>query len=157
MFREFGFLVVFLVGLVVPFLTASSRTANESYKIVDGLAVYLGGLPAAMIQGHSADHPEVAMHGGIPRGPHIFHIMVALFDAKSGDRIEDAGVEAQVSPPGLAGTTRWLEAMAIVGTITYGIYFRLDPSGPYRIRLAITPRGARPSVSLEFTYEHDIQ
>jgi hypothetical protein len=80
--------------------------------------------------------------------------MAAVFDAASGERVENALVEARVAEPGLAGVTRRLEPMLIADTVTYGNYFQLSGDGPYRIDLSITrPCLARP-VTVEFTYEH---
>src|SRR5579859_1592063 len=57
--------------------TGLSRTTN-------GLTVYLGIVPAEIVKGpgpHSAEQP---MHGRIPRGPHEYHLIAALFDAATG-------------------------------------------------------------------------
>lgn len=143
-----------LTGLI-PATAADTR----DHKTAGGLSVYLGVLPAAMIQGHPKDHPEEAMHGGAPRGRHAFHVMVAVFDAESGDRIEDATVEASVASIGdaaahLPGVTRRLESMVIADTVTYGNYFTMRGDGPYRIRFSVTPAGATQPVVLEFSYDH---
>jgi hypothetical protein len=37
------------------------------------------------------------MHGGAPSGAHQYHIVVAMFDVKTGARIENARVTANVS------------------------------------------------------------
>ena len=116
--------------------------------------MYLGVLPAAMIQGHPKDHPEVTMHGAVPRGRDAYHVMAALFDAASGNRIENATVEARVTPLGLAGVTRRLEAMQIAGTVTYGNYFTIRANEPYRILVSITRGADSKPVRLEFSHEH---
>lgn len=74
------------------------------------------------------------MHGRIPRDRHAHQVMAAIFDATTRDRIEDARVEALVSPLGLASATRSLTPMVIAGTITYGNYSTLEGCGLYRIR-----------------------
>lgn len=110
----------------VLWLTAAAPAAHaESRKTAHGLTVYLGVLPAAMIQGHDAGHTEAVMHEGVPRGEHAYHVMVAIFDAENGERIEDAVVEAEVIPLGLSHVRRSLESMLIAGTTTYGNYFTM--------------------------------
>jgi hypothetical protein len=127
---------------------------SVSFKTAGGLTIYLGVLPAAMIQGHAKDHPEATMHGGIPRGPHAYHVLAAVFDAESGERIEDATVDARVTPLGLATVTRGLEPMFIAGIVTYGNYFTMRGDGPYQITFsARTPEVVEP-VIVEFIYEH---
>lgn len=145
--------LVLLIGIALSSVTTGAA-ADDNYRTKGGLAVYLGVLPAAMIQGHPKDHPEEAMHGGVPSGQHAYHVMAAVFDAASGERVEDALVEARVAEPGLAGVTRRFEPMLIADTITYGNYFRLSGDGPYRIDLSITRPGLATPTSVGFTYEH---
>src|SRR3972149_843110 len=125
--RAAVFVRLSLALVVVAFATMLARAqgfaahpASENYKTADGLAVYLGVIPAAMIRGHPKDHPEQSMHEGVPRGTHDYHVTVAIFHAPSGARIEDAEVDATVSPLGLSGMTKRLEPMAIAGAGAYG-------------------------------------
>lgn len=142
-----------LLSAVLWLAACAPSAESESQKTADGLTVYLGVLPAAMIQGHDAGHTEAVMHDGVPRGEHAYHVVVALFDAESGKRIEDAVVEAEVAPLDLSPTRRSLETMMIADTITYGNYFTMRSDGLYRVSVRISRPGAAP-VTLEFTYEH---
>jgi hypothetical protein len=148
--------VALVLGLALVLAAGAGAGGAESkqFKTGGGLAVYLGVLPAAMIQGHPRDHPEEAMHGGVPSGRHAYHVMAAVFDAATGERVEDAVVEARVAEPGLAGVMRRLEPMLIAGTVTYGNYFTLRGDGPYRIIFSITRADAALPVVLEFSYGH---
>ena len=137
---------------VLPALAACAAD-DDNYKIAGGLAVYLGVLPAALVRGHQT-HPEERMHGGVPSGPHAYHVVVAVFDAATGARMEDAKVEARVTPRGLSGETQALEPMEIGDTVTYGNYFTMGGSDPYRIELSIMPSGGGPPVEVEFAYRH---
>jgi hypothetical protein len=78
--------------------------------------------------------------------------MAAVFDAVNGKRIEDATVEARVTPLGLATVTRRLDPMVIAGTVTYGNYFTMRGDGPSD-HLSVTPPN-RPGLLSEFEYEH---
>lgn len=127
------------------------------YRTADGLAVYLGLLPAAMLKGHPREHTEGAMHGGAPAGRHAYHLTIAVFDAASGARVADATVEARVSELGLAGPRRRLEPMAIGDTVTFGNYVDLPGEGPYRIRIWIARPGRADTVETEFTVEHRLR
>jgi hypothetical protein len=155
-------LLFMLAATLLWALTApgDALTAEDgSYKTAGGLAVYLGVLPAAMVQGHPKDHAEDAMHGGVPSGRHAVHLMAAVFEAANGARIEDAAVEASVTPIAdaaahVAGVTRRLEPMVIAGTVTYGNYFTMRGDGPYRIVLTISQAEAAKSLILEFSYDH---
>ncbi|MEO8467200.1 MAG: hypothetical protein ABI640_17865 [Gammaproteobacteria bacterium] len=94
------------------------------------------------------------MHGGVPRGPHAYHVVAAIFDAATGARIEDAKVESRVVPRLLAAESRTLEPMRIANTVTYGNYFTMGGDDPYRIALSITRPGARGPIEVEFDYRH---
>jgi hypothetical protein len=145
MMRRIKLVLVLLVGVALSAATTGAAV-DENPKTAGGLAVYLGVLPAAMIQG-----PEEAMHGGVPTGRDSYHIVVAVFDATTGARIEDAVVEARVAELGVAGVTRQLEPMLIADTVTYGSYFELSGDADYRIYLSITRPGSAVPVRVEFT------
>jgi hypothetical protein len=150
-------LLTFVAGLLWLVTPTGVATADDlsNYKTSAGLSVYLGVVPAAMVRSHPKGHPEEAMHDGVPGGPHSFHVMAAVFDAKTGYRVEDAVVEARVSPVGLAGVARRLNPMVIADTVTYGNYFMLRRGDVYRIAVTITRPAAASPVTMEFSYEHE--
>jgi hypothetical protein len=57
------------------------------------------------------------MHGHVPKGPHEYHLVAAVFDAATGARVSDAAVTAEVSGLGLSGSKRKLEPMQIAGKL----------------------------------------
>jgi hypothetical protein len=126
------------------------------YKIAGGLAVYLGVMPAELIIGHAKGHVEAEMHGEVPAGPHVYHVMVAIFDDVSGRRITDAVVTARVAGIGLTGSVETLEPMTIVDALTYGAYFKLSGRDRYRIRIEIARPGVTQPVKVEFGYDYQL-
>ena len=140
-------------GIAALFLAGAFAADTPSHKVVDGVSIYLGVLPAEMILGHPESHAEVEMHGGIPTGEHHYHVTVALFDAASGKRITAAKVKAKVSQLALSGTEKELEPMHLAGTISYGNYFRMPDAGIYRIRVQVRQPGVQP-IEAEFEYQH---
>ena len=146
-----------VVVLSIATLGASTAFAadNATHKVVHGVAIYLGVLPAEMILGHPKPHTEAEMHGGVPAGQHQQHVVVALFDQASGKRISGAKVSARVHEINLAGTQKKLEPMLIAGTISYGNYFNIpSTSNPYRIRVLIELPGVAGVIETEFEYQH---
>lgn len=87
--------VVFAVTMALTLAPPETAVAADvsSSRTAGGITVYLGVFPAALIQGHPKEHPEPTMHGGIPRGEHAYHVMVAVFNASDGARIESADVD----------------------------------------------------------------
>jgi hypothetical protein len=50
----------------------------------DGIEIYFGVVPAPVISGHEMGH------GGSPRAKGSHHLVIALFDSKTGKRVTDA-------------------------------------------------------------------
>ncbi|HSD41310.1 MAG TPA: hypothetical protein VLD36_05535 [Burkholderiales bacterium] len=132
----------------------SAALGADYYKTVGGYAIYIGILPAQVVQGHAREHPEGTMHGGAPSGRHQYHLVVALFDAATGARVDDAQVTAKVGEPGLAPVEKRLEPMPIAGAMSYGNYFPIPAPGPYRIDLRVVRRGSGTPVDASFTHSH---
>jgi hypothetical protein len=152
-----AFLLTLIIAVAVFGSAGSSSAADEeSYKTADGLAVYLGLMPAQVVRGHAPGHAERTMHGGPPASVHDYHLVVAVFDAGSGSRIEDATVTATISGLGHVGTTRLpLEPMSMTGTVTYGGYIAFRGDDRYTIAIEVLPAGAHSPVQVEFAYRHD--
>ena len=79
-----------MAGIVALLLGSALADDSGQHKIVNGVAIYLGVMPAEMILGHPKLHTEAKMHGGVPVGEHQRHVLVTLFDAASGKRIVGA-------------------------------------------------------------------
>jgi hypothetical protein len=149
-------LALFVVGLLAFSSTAS---AEKIYRFTDhptvgNVVIYIGLLPAEMIRGHPAEHPEATMHGGVPKGIGVYHVVIALFDVKTGERITNADLTARVSEIGLPGQEKKLEPMEIAGTVTYGNYFPMVGAGPFRISLAIHLPGIPKELKAVFEHRH---
>ena len=137
-----------LAGLL---LVVSATVAAGGYRqVVDGVAVYFGIVPAELVRGHPPEHPEGQMHGGVPAGEN--HIMVALFEDKTGKRITDAEITATITGPDRFKLEKKLEPMTIAGTASYGNYFAMLGSGPYRIALRIRMPGVGHEIRAVFTW-----
>ncbi len=78
---------------------------SERHQVVDGMSVYLGVIPAQLVMDH------YGMHDGAGNKAHNYHVLVALFDSRSGERITNANVKATITPLGFAGRTKHMEAM----------------------------------------------
>lgn len=149
--RAFYILLLIALGMLAR---VSVATNVENHKVVDGVAIYVGIMPAEMIQGHPQEHAEREMHGGVPSGAHRDHLIVALFDNATGKRISDVQVTATVEEIGLAGKTKKLEPMKIAGTITYGNYFDMPSRNIYRILVQIRRPESAGAIKAEFTHRH---
>lgn len=149
-----GFGAVCLGALPLVWGDVAAAQDTRLAKTAGGITVYVGVVRAEIVKGLGAAANEPPMHGGVPKGPHQYHIVAAVFDAASGARVADAAVQAQVSGIGLAGIRKKLEPMEIANTTSYGGFFDLPGRDVYTIRLTIE-RPAQPKpVDLEFKYDH---
>ena len=92
-----------LVQAAVVMLFVGTALADHSgYKAADGLTIYYAVVPAEMLRAYPEGSPEATMGGGIPRGKNVHHLMVAVFEGKSKERITDAQVTVRVRETGLS-------------------------------------------------------
>lgn len=143
---------IIMGGIAALFLSGAFAADSSLHKIVDGVAIYLGVIPTELIEGHPKAHPESEMHGGAPVSKERYHIVIALFDAKTGARITNAKVTASLSSFGFPVGKKTLEPMLIANTISYGNYFKLSGKGAHRIQIEIS--GVRPDQTIHATFEH---
>ncbi|MFV1996448.1 MAG: hypothetical protein ACC641_00420 [Acidiferrobacterales bacterium] len=143
-----------LIGVAIINPLAVAANAPENFQVVDGVAIYLGVMPAQIIKGHSDEHPEHKMHGGVPTKGHRDHVVVALYDDATGKRIENVTVTAGVMELGLGSNRKKLEPMKIAGTITYGNYFDMPNKNIYHIKVQIRRPGIKKVIEAQFTHRH---
>lgn len=133
---------------------AAIAAGEGLYQRASGIEAYLGVVPAEITKGHKPTQPEGPMHGGVPEGGYQYHLVAAVFNANTGERITDATVTAQVSGLGKSGAKQTLDPMSIAGTLSYGGYIVLAGPGVYTIALTITRPAASRPITLKFPYEH---
>lgn len=127
-------------------------------RVINGVAIYFGCIPAEIIDGEYLEStPEHQMHGGIPKGSHYHHVLVAIFDNTTGQRITDAKITARVAiptEPNVPVVEKALEPMTLSGASAYGEYFKMPGKGMYQVKVTITIPN-RPVITTTFQHEHD--
>lgn len=136
-------------------LAEPAHAQDGGYQTAGSVAAYLGLVPAEIVQGYAPGEPEARMHGGPPERRHAEHIVVALFDSGSGERIEDASVNARiVSHGGLDPLEIALEPMVTAGVTTFGGFVTFPGKGSYSIELEIRAAGDAAPTAITFEIEH---
>jgi hypothetical protein len=81
----------------------------------------------------------VDVHGGKPvSGGKVHHLVLALFDAKTGQRIDNAIIRAQLSEPGIVdGPAKYVPLMTMKDEASYGQVFGMVRDGPYRFKVKV--------------------
>ena len=137
-----------MAALLLVVAPSRAEEAGSLHQTVAGVEIYLGVVPAAMVREHPRQHPERRMHGGaMGRG---YHVMAALFEAKTGARITDAQVGARLVSPTPSGPETRLEPMTIAGALTYGNYLDMAPGGSYRIDISVLRAGSAEPIHAIF-------
>ena len=97
------------------------------------------------------------MHGGVPEARHAYHVILALFDAATLDRIESARITLTLMGLGHVGGTRIaLEPMTIADTVTWGAYAELPGKGVYEMTFEVRAEGRGEPVVFPFRYVHSM-
>lgn len=132
-------------------ITVASADDVAREKRVDGMNVFLGVVPSELIAGNPG---EASAHGGVPIGRGYHHVLIALFDSKTGQRITDVELSARVEDVGrtLSGDKK-LEAMIIGKSVTFGNFFFMPGRDPYSIHVKID-RHMHPRSEVTFHYRH---
>lgn len=147
--------VITVLALLFSLASWASR-AEGGHKIVDGLSVYVGVLPAAIMLGYPKSSHEREMHGGAPGSSSDYHFVVALFDAASGKRITDAQVKIGGASIGMGFSREKAEPMLVNKVLTYGNYVSMPGPGPYKIQIEVRRPGINKLVEVEFDYPFPI-
>ena len=138
-----GQLMVALLVLAFTFGAARAADLNPEQPIqFDGLEIFFGFIPAEILRGHPRAHEEQTMHGGVPRGKGVHHLLVSVFAAKTRERMTNAVITGTVTRAGMATQSQKLEAMAFGGAVSYGNYFAMPEQGPYEIVVSVRRPGA---------------
>ncbi len=82
MSRKYGFRLFGLCLLGLTLLAPMTALGDdvERARTVDGLDIYLGIISVAAIRAQPEHYAGETMHGGIPQGRHMQHVLVTLFD-----------------------------------------------------------------------------
>ncbi len=142
-----------VVGIAVTLLACESVAAeSDNYREVDGMSAYLGVIPSEIAGSHHRTRAERTMHGGAPSGENSYHLLVAVFDQATGQRLSGLSVKASVHAHGRATSTKPLEPMTVADALTYGNYFVLPGSGEHQITVEILRPGVAQAVRADFTH-----
>ena len=137
--------------LIAAATLIAAPAAAEHRKVVDGLAINIGVVPAAQLLRIDAyersSHREAAAAA-------THHVVVGVADAKSGQPIGDARVTLDLVDPRGGTQSRTLTRGDAGGFPDYSALFRFGWSGAYKLRVKVERAGAAP-VASTFTWTQD--
>jgi hypothetical protein len=147
-----------VLGFAIASALPAALVAHEEggHRIVDGMEIYVGVLPAETLRAtHAKGDPEFLMHNGIPWRAGYYHVNVSLFDSNTKAPIDDAQVETRVEElGGMDAQSKTMEKMAINHTVSYGNYFRMSGKGPFWISVTIRRPELPEAIETKFQHKH---
>jgi hypothetical protein len=145
--------ILVAIAFAFPLAACQEQPAEAPFvQSADGLTGYLGVVPRAIVQVHAPEHEERRMHASEPRGG--AHLVIAIFDDATGDRVEDAAVEAIVrGDRHRAGRRLRLEPMRIEGALTYGGFISLARNDRYHINIVVRRAGLNRDAYLRYVFD----
>ncbi|MBU6487734.1 MAG: hypothetical protein KGQ57_07905 [Burkholderiales bacterium] len=143
-------------GTLLMATAVASHSKQLDYSVTkDRLIVHFGILPAERaraVEG-AASAPEQAAAPG--RASH--HLVVALRDKLTGNRIEGATVTAKMTSPGPKPRpevqTKLLQELKAKDSTSYGNYFDMPWRGRYRIDLSVRRKQAKQTEKVRLIYD----
>ena len=139
------------VTVPAPTSSVSSAATGQDFAVVDGTTVYFGVVSADVIRDHPKEYPQ-SVYGVVPFEPAQYYVTVSLFDAPNGKRIDDAVVTARVSTAMGAGPEKTLQPITIANSRSYGNYFTMGGTGPYKIAVDVRRPSASNAIQAQFEY-----
>ena len=146
---------VLALGVILASGCGANSDLPHNEATADGMTIDIGVIPAELVRGHPVQPSDQgALHGGVRDAAATNHLVVALFDAKTGARITDARIQAGVGDRSYNHEPdRWLEPMQINGAMSYGNFFLMPGPGEWRIHLAIYRPGVLKPFVADFAYD----
>jgi hypothetical protein len=125
--------------------------AQGQSQVIDGLRLDYGLAAGQDAASHLPAHPESSMPAGARGAEHSYHVVLAVFEARSGRRITDAEVGVSLGRAhGHGSVILPMELMDVPGEETYGRFVTMPEPGRYRLEFRVRPRGQQQSVRARF-------
>lgn len=125
-----------------------SKASDPYHKVIGGMEVYLGIIPAGSVPSEKRE-----THGDAPSGKGYYHVNVSLLDNETKDYITDAQVEVTVKDPFMGDKTKELERMKINEMVSYGSYVQMTGWDNYSIKVSIQRPDMPRAVNASFGFK----
>jgi len=138
------------VLFVVMAMPVAQAKDTQWHQVIDDVSIYLGVLPIQMAI-NEAD--ELNLPAKVYGKKNRYYVLLAMFDQKTGKRIDNASVKVRVQAlGGLDFSQKMLKPIHIEKVISFGNYFRMADPDLYHISFWVTPEGTSKTVAGTFAY-----
>jgi hypothetical protein len=128
-----------VLGAVVVALAWDAHAApTDQRQQNERITLYYGIVPAALSQAALGAHaPTPDVHGAVRTAPGTHHLVVALFDTPTGQRITQATVTVRHNPPRGAAMSKVLEPMPLGDVLSFGTTLVIAKGRNHRFRIEV--------------------
>jgi len=147
--------ILFVLALATSLASGALGAQTPAVQRSAHTTLYVGIMPAELAQAAVEAHKRPTPHiTAVPNVRNRHHVVVALFDTRSGRRITDAKVVARLRGPAGPPVVKPLEPMQVGGAMSYGNVFVISELPGHRFELEVSRRGP-PSERFAFSYHAD--
>lgn len=138
-------------GFALPGAAAEEPTFRQTAGVY---SIYLAVMPTELITGPGPAAPDSGklFQQAAPRDTH--HVMVSIFESRTGRRITEATVAARVAALGLPGEKKVLRPTAFAGSVLYTGLFPMIGRGPFRVDVEFRVPSAVQPEQVTFYFTH---
>ena len=147
-------LAVFAIGAVLPARPGAGADGQPFHKTAGNYSVYLAVMPTEIVRGPLAPEIPGASLQRAPAARDTHQVMVSIFDARTGLRVNGLQVKARVAALGFSGERRALEATSVAGATVYMNGFPMLGRGPFRVDVEFGAPGNPHSQHVRFYFTH---
>lgn len=127
----------------VTVLRVAAAADEEGFRKKAGdYTLYLAVMPAELARAPIAPEVPGATLQRVPAASDTHHVMVSIFESRSGMRVSGFDVKARVAALGFSGEKRDLEPFSIGGAAAYANSFPMLGRGPFRIDIEFSAHGS---------------
>jgi hypothetical protein len=145
-----------LLALVVAMpWPGGALAAGASFRQdVGEFRVYLAVMPAEFLAGPGVSQVPGATPYDSPAARDTHHVMVSIFERRSGRRVSDAAVQARVAALGFSGEKKTLRPRSVADEQVYAALFPMIGRGPFRVDVEFRPAEAARAERARFYFSH---
>lgn len=145
----------FVLALAAEHAVPSLAAETFTYRKTAGeFSVYLAVMPGELVSGpQPAPEPGATLFQP-PTAQDTHHVMVSIFEYRTGRRVTNAAVEARVAALGFSGIKKPLEATTVAGAPVYAGLFPMQGRGPFRVDVELHAPSAQRREHATFYFTH---
>jgi hypothetical protein len=149
-----GLAMLLAMGAMLQGLPGAAADLETYRKTAGDYTVYLTVMPAEMILGPRAEQVPGASPQRAPALRDTHHVIVAIFDTRSGQSASGMDVKARVAALGFSGEKRALEPVRLGAGAAYGNSFPMLGRGPFRVDVEFRSRYGPHEQQATFYFTH---